>query len=158
MTAVLKTKKTPTGVASLRTKNEKKEEIKSRYFEAVGRRKTSVARTRLLSDSAGTGIEINGKPAEKYFFTPDLLKIATASLRKFKLSNKFFITAKIKGGGIHSQAEAFRHATARALIKFNPEFRKKLKRAGYLTRDPRAKERRKFGLKKARKAPQWSKR
>lgn len=152
-------------IKKIKIKNEEKEKIKNRYFEAVGRRKTSVARTRLFSpangavnDSAEAGIEINGKPAEKYFFTPDLLKIATASLRKFKLSNKFFITAKIKGGGIHSQAEAFKHATARALIKFNPEFRKKLKRAGYLTRDPRAKERRKFGLKKARKAPQWSKR
>ena len=132
---------------------------KNRYFETVGRRKTSTARVRLFADSSfPVGVEINNKPCEKYFFTPELAKIATASLRKVKLLSKFFISAKIKGGGIHSQAEAFRHATARVLIKFNPEFRKKLKRVGYLTRDSRMKERRKFGLKKARRAPQWSKR
>ena len=70
----------------------------------------------------------------------------------------YIITAKLKGGGIHSQAEALRHGIARALVKQNPSLRKELKSAGFLTRDPRAKERRKFGLKKARKAPQWSKR
>lgn len=139
-----------------------KEEVPKKpvkYLEAVGRRKTSVARVRLMSSSdENLKIEINEKDAEKYFFTSELFKIATASLRKMKLLNKFHITAKIKGGGIHSQAEAFRHAVARALTEFNPDFRKRLKRSSYLKRDPRAKERRKFGLKKARKAPQWSKR
>lgn len=130
---------------------------KRRYFEAVGRRKTAVARVRLFTDQK-TEIIVNEKPCEQYFFTPELVKIATAALRKMKLLNKFFVSAKIKGGGICAQAEAMRHATARALIKFNSDFRKKLKKAGYLKRDPRAKERRKFGLKKARRAPQWSKR
>lgn len=130
-----------------------------KYFEAVGRRKTSVVRVRVSTSEGNTGeMTVNEKPAEKYFFTPELLRVATASLKKMKLFNKFSVTAKIKGGGIHSQAEAFRHAIARALIKFNPDFRKRLKKSGYLERDARAKERRKFGLKKARKAPQWSKR
>jgi len=142
----------------IKPKIEKRQEpAKKRYFEAVGRRKTAVARARLASDSRSE-IIVNDKPCETYFFTPELAKIAMASLRKMKLLSKFYITAKIKGGGIHSQAEAFRHATARVLVKFNPDFRKKLKKAGYLTRDPRVKERRKFGLKKARKAPQWRKR
>lgn len=130
-----------------------------KYFEAVGRRKTSVARVRVSTSEGNTGeMVVNDKPSEKYFFTPELLRTATASLKKMKLLNKFSVTAKIKGGGAHSQAEAFRHAIARALIKFNPDFRKRLKKSGYLERDARAKERRKFGLKKARKAPQWSKR
>lgn len=139
---------------------EKKEAVKkTRYIETVGRRKTSVARVRLIgNEKTGGIIEINKKPCDKYFFTPELAKIATASLRKLKILNRFYITAKISGGGIHSQAEALRHGIARALIEYNPEFRKKLKRSGYLKRDSRAKERRKFGLKKARKAPQWSKR
>lgn len=132
---------------------------KKGYIEAVGRRKTSVARVRMFTSSDHLGeVSVNEKTAEKYFFSPELVKIATASLRKMKLLSKFYVTAKVSGGGIHSQAEALRHATARALTKFNMEFRKRLKRSGYLKRDPRAKERRKFGLKKARKAPQWSKR
>lgn len=140
-------------------KDTEKTPPKKSYIEAVGRRKTSVARVRLFSVPESEGaIEINQKNGDVYFFTQELLKTATASLRKMKLLNKFFVTAKISGGGIHSQAEAFRHATARALVKFNLEFRKRLKRSNYLKRDPRAKERRKFGLKKARKSPQWSKR
>lgn len=142
-------------------KKQKEEIIKKpeKYIEATGRRKTSVARVRLTSVPENKSVVlVNEKPLDNYFFSPELAKTATAALRKMKILNKFYITAKIKGGGIHSQAEAFRHATARALTAFNLEFRKRLKRSGYLTRDPRAKERRKFGLKKARKAPQWSKR
>lgn len=159
---ILTKEKTPvTKKTKIVVKKQKEEEIKkpAKYIEAVGRRKTSVARVRLVSSSdENSKIKINEKEAEIYFFTPELFKIATASLRKMKFLNKFYITAKIKGGGIHSQAEAFRHAIARGLVKFNPDFRKRLKRSEYLKRDPRAKERRKFGLKKARKAPQWSKR
>lgn len=127
-----------------------------RYFESVGRRKTSVARVRLYTRAGD--FTVNQKPYGQYFPTLDLQTIAEEALQKMKLFGRFRISAKISGGGTHSQAEALRHGLARALIKFNPDFRKRLKRAGYLKRDPRAKERKKFGLKKARRAPQWSKR
>lgn len=130
------------------------------YIEATGRRKTAVARVRLWlkrGNSPAT-FEINGRPLERYFFTKILRKIACDAFDMVKTGNKYKVVAKIGGGGISAQAEALRHAISRALIKDVPDLRKKLKKAGYLKRDPRAKERRKFGLKKARKAPQWSKR
>ena len=130
--------------------------IKKKYIEAVGRRKTSVAQVRIIEDK-NTAIVINGKNVEKYFPTEELQFIANDAFIKTK-SPKFSVSAKVSGGGIHSQAEAVRHGISRALVIFNEENRKKLKRAGYLKRDPRSKERRKFGLKKARKSPQWSKR
>jgi len=127
-----------------------------RYFEAVGRRKTATARVRLYTRSGE--FMVNQKSHASYFPTLELQGIAEDALSKMKLMGRFRISAKIKGGGIHAQAEALRHGLARALIKFNPDFRKRLKRAGFLTRDPRAKERKKPGLKRARKAPQWAKR
>lgn len=139
-----------------KVKKEKKEEA-AIYFEAVGRRKTSVARARLFKGGE-PDILINGKKLNDYFATKELQNIVEDPMKKMKLEKAFNITAKISGGGIHSQAEALRHAISRALVKFNIEFRKKLKKAEFLKRDPRMKERRKFGLKKARKAPQWSKR
>lgn len=130
------------------------------YIEATGRRKTAIARVRLWRKHSNlqATFEINGQPLEKYFFTHILKKIAADAFDKTNAEDKYNIKARIKGGGINAQAEALRHAIARALIKDVPDLRKKLKKAGYLKRDPRAKERRKFGLKKARKAPQWSKR
>jgi small subunit ribosomal protein S9 len=131
----------------------------SGYYEAVGRRKTAVARVRLFPKGKDKPtITVNDKDISEYFASDELVSIASDSLEKMKALERFRITAKIKGGGIHAQAESLRHALARALVKFNAEFRKRLKKAGYLKRDPRMKERRKFGLKKARKAPQWSKR
>lgn len=127
-----------------------------RYFEAVGRRKTSVARVRLFT-RAGDFL-VNGKPHNVYFPTLELQKNAEEALQKMKLWGRFRVSVKVLGGGIHSQAEAVRHGLARCLVKFNPDFRKRLKRAGFLRRDPRMKERKKFGLKKARRAPQWAKR
>ena len=129
----------------------------SKYFEAKGRRKTSTARVRLFSGGESS-ILVNDKKIEAYFPTKELRHIIEEPLKKIKTEKKIRILAKIKGGGIHSQAEALRHGISRALIKFNPDFRKSLKKEGLLTRDSRMKERRKFGLKKARKAPQWSKR
>lgn len=129
---------------------------RDRYFEAVGRRKTAVARARLFTKAGD--FTVNGKPYGAYFPTPELQRIAEDALKKMKLWERFRVSIKVSGGGSHSQAEALRHALARCLIKFNPDFRKRLKRAGYLRRDPRAKERKKFGLKKARRAPQWQKR
>lgn len=127
-----------------------------RYFEAVGRRKTAVARVRLFTRAGD--FTVNGKLYGSYFSTFELQKTVEDALQKMKLFGRFRVSAKVSGGGHHSQAEALRHGLARCLIKFNPDFRKRLKRAGYLTRDPRMKERKKFGLKKARRAPQWAKR
>lgn len=127
-----------------------------RYYEAVGRRKTSVARARLFTK--GQGIVVNGKDYTEYFPTDALQKIAESSLKKMKSLDRFKVVVKVAGGGLQSQAEAIRHATARVLVDFNLDFKKRLRRAGYLTRDPRMKERKKFGLKRARKSPRWSKR
>ncbi len=126
-----------------------------RYIEAVGRRKTSVARVR-LTPAAKTSVVINDREFENYFPTVELRSVVLESLAD--LPNKYKITAKLSGGGISGQAQALRHGISRAIIDDEPALRTKLKVKGYLKRDPRAKERRKFGLKKARKAPQWSKR
>ncbi len=128
-----------------------------KYIEAVGRRKTSVARAR-LTPSAKSTLLINGKSAEDYFKVAELVHKANESFKTVTLEQKFSVSIKVSGGGISSQAEAVRHAIARALVDYDLTLRKDLKKAGHLKRDPRAKERRKFGLKKARKAPQWSKR
>ena len=131
----------------------------SRYFEAVGRRKTSVARVRLFGEKSGKeNILVNGKPHTDYFHTTEMRKIAAEALGAVGAEGGFRVSAKLSGGGIHSQAEALRHGIARALLLVDQDHRKLLKSAGYLKRDPRMKERRKFGLKKARKAPQWAKR
>jgi len=130
--------------------------LTTKYFQAIGRRKTSIASVR-LTPNTGHKIIINDREFVKYFPTSELQGIVHDSFSKIK-KDKFSVVAKISGGGIVSQAEALRHGIARALVSYDGETRKVLKKAGYLKRDPRAKERRKFGLKKARKAPQWSKR
>lgn len=130
---------------------------KEKYIEGIGRRKESIARVR-ITPSKKTSLTINDKSLNDYFQTEDLQKIAQAALTETDLDQKFTVTAKIKGGGIHSQAESVRLGISRALVEFNEGLRKELKGLGYLKRDPRAKERRKFGLKKARKRAQWSKR
>ncbi len=138
-------------------KKEKKEEALAVYYEAVGRRKTAVARVRLFSKGKAD-IIVNEKKAEDYFPTKEFQFIIEDPLKKMKMAGKFRVLAKINGGGTSSQAGALRHGISRALLKFNFDFKKRLKKAGFLKRDPRMKERRKFGLKKARKASQWSKR
>jgi len=133
-----------------------------RYFEATGRRKSAIARVRLFTikpfEEDEGKVTVNGKFYKQYFPTLELQQIIEAALRKLKSLNRFEVVAKINGGGTKSQAEALRHGLARTLILFNIDFRKKLKKAGYLKRDPRVKERKKYGLKKARRAPQWAKR
>jgi len=133
-----------------------------RYFEATGRRKSAVARVRLFTIKPfeeDTGkVTVNGKFYKQYFPTMELQQIIEGALRKLKSLNRFEVVAHVNGGGIKSQSEAIRHGLARTLILFNIDFRKKLKKAGYLKRDPRVKERKKYGLKKARRAPQWAKR
>ncbi len=132
------------------------EKNKEKYTEATGRRKTSVARVR-ITPASKTSFKVNERDFAGYFPTEELRKLIEEPIEKSKLGT-FAITAVIKGGGIHSQAEAMQHGISRALVNFDPSSRTKLKTVGFLKRDPRAKERRKFGLKKARKAPQWSKR
>lgn len=126
-----------------------------KYIEAVGRRKTSVARVR-LTPASKTSVVVNEREFENYFPTPELRNVVLSVFAD--ATEKFAVSAKLNGGGVSSQAQALRHGIARALTKNEPELRTKLKVKGFLKRDPRAKERRKFGLKKARKAPQWSKR
>jgi small subunit ribosomal protein S9 len=130
---------------------------KNRYYFGIGRRKTAVAQIKLSTQGEKTFL-VNGKPGDKYFSTLDLQQAATSSLSKMKCLDRFGIQAKVSGGGIHAQAEAVRHGISRALVEFNQDFRKRLRRVGYLTRDPRMRERKKFGLKRARRAPQWNKR
>jgi len=133
-------------------------ETKNRYIETVGRRKTSIARVRATKATKASFTINDGKSIEDYFVNEAQRIIVAQALGVAKLPHHLAITVKVSGGGINSQAEAIRHGLARILILLDPELRKDLKKVGYLKRDPRAKERRKFGLKKARKAPQWSKR
>ena len=141
-----------------KVKEEKPKKVEvEKYWESVGRRKTSIARVRLFTKGEKVFL-VNDKPYDQYFPTFEMQQIATAALRKMKSLGRFRVSVKVKGGGLHSQAEAVRHGIARALVKFNPDYKKRLKRAGFLTRDPRMKERKKFGLKRARRAPQWQKR
>ena len=128
-----------------------------RYIEAVGRRKTSTARAR-LTPAAKLNVTVNGKKVEEYFPTEMQRTNVLAPFQVEGVEQKFSVSVKVTGGGISSQAEAVRHGIARALTAFEATLRSPLKQAGYLRRDPRMKERRKFGLKKARRAPQWSKR
>lgn len=129
----------------------------TKYYEAVGRRKTAIARVRLMPAKKNS-FEINGKALETYFPVKEMQVTAEEALHNGKPAEKFTVSAKIVGGGISAQSEALRHAIARALLVYDLNLRSGLKKLGYLRRDPRAKERRKFGLKKARKSPQWSKR
>jgi len=125
-------------------------------FYGTGRRKKSIARVRLVE---GTGvITVNGKSLDEYFGTEVLKVIVKQPLTATNTTAKYDVIAKVVGGGFTGQAGAIRHGIARALNEANSEFRPTLKVNGYLTRDPRMKERKKYGLKKARKAPQFSKR
>ena len=130
----------------------------TKYYEAVGRRKSAVARVRLHTGVKKTTFTINERPIESYFPTDELSRIVRDAIATSGIKDTFNITAKIQGGGSHSQAEAMRHGIARVLTKIDPELRTSLKKAGFMKRDPRSKERKKPGLKKARKAAQWSKR
>lgn len=130
---------------------------KGRYIEAIGRRKTARARVRVTESKQQT-IEVNGKPFSEYFpLKVEQLTIESAFVEAIR-QKKFHITALVTGGGIKAQSEALRHGISRALVAYDEELRVPLKQQGFLKRDPRAKERRKFGLRKARRAPQWSKR
>ena len=126
------------------------------YFYGTSRRKKSIARVRVY---AGTGkVTINDRDIDDYFGLDTLKLIVRQPLELTGTTEKFDIVCRVAGGGVTGQAGAIRHGIARALIKADPELRGALKKAGYLTRDPRMKERKKYGLKGARRAPQFSKR
>lgn len=142
---------------AVKPKVTKPKTAKTEYVEAVGRRKTAIARVRATA-AAKTIYTINGKTLEEYFVTPQLRDIVLSPLAIEGREAKYTITVKVSGSGIHSQAEAIRHGLSRILVKEDAEQKKELKKLGFLKRDSRKKERKHFGLKKARKASQWSKR
>ncbi len=127
----------------------------TRYVEGIGRRKESVARVRI---SAGKGdVTVNGKKLDEYFSISRLRDYVTAPMRKLGIES-MSVSAKVVGGGINGQAEAIRHGLARAIVSQEEGYKGQMRSLGFLTRDSRAVERKKYGLKKARKSPQWSKR
>lgn len=126
------------------------------FFYGTGRRKSSVARVRLYAGSGS--ITINGRDIDEYFGLETLKLIVRQPLELTETVGKFDIVCTVAGGGVTGQAGAIRHGISRALLVYNEELRKALKKAGFLTRDPRMKERKKYGLKAARRAPQFSKR
>ena len=129
----------------------------NRYFYGVGRRKSSVARVRLYPGQGN--ITINNRSSRDYFGARDVYQmVLTEPLRLTNLGDRFDMQIRVKGGGLSGQADAIRHAIARALTEFDSELRPGLKQSGLLTRDARVKERKKVGLKRARKAPQYTKR
>ena len=125
-------------------------------FQGTGRRKKSIARVRLNSGKGN--ILINGRDVKEYFNLDSLLYVVNQPLVTTKMEGKLDVIVSVSGGGLSGQAGAVRHGISRALVELNPDFKKPLKDEGFLTRDPRMKERKKYGLKKARKAPQFSKR
>jgi small subunit ribosomal protein S9 len=125
-------------------------------YQGTGRRKTAIARVRIIPGSGR--ILVNGRDVDKYFGKPTLLVMLRQPLEITGAAGRFDADILVEGGGISGQAGAIRLGLARALLKADPGVRPSLKKAGFLTRDPRMKERRKYGLKKARKAPQFSKR
>ena len=131
---------------------------KGEYYYGMGRRKTAVARVRLFPNGDGS-ITVNGKNGGQYFGQRETLtSTVTAPLRLLEVSDTFNMSVRVVGGGSSGQAGAIRHALSRALLRVNPEWKQALRKAGFLTRDPRMKERKKPGLKRARKAPQYAKR
>ena len=130
---------------------------KKPYLYGTGRRKSSVARVHLFPNGTGS-ITINGRDIEEYFGLETLKLVVRQPLETTGLTGKVDIIANVSGGGVTGQAGAIRHGISRALLLVNEEYRPALKAAGFLTRDPRMKERKKYGLKAARRAPQFSKR
>lgn len=146
-----------TAVKAKKPSSAKATEGKGKYFEATGRRKTAIARVRILFNTKKHGIVVNNKSFTEYFKEKELQDILTSPFVKTNISG-FAASIKISGGGLRAQAYASRHGLSRALVLAHPESKPVLKVLNFLTRDPRKKERKKPGLKGARRAPQWSKR
>lgn len=137
-------------------KTEKAQAPAGRYFEGIGRRKTAVARVRIHKGKGS--FMVNNLPFRDYFRIPRLQRILEAPFDQLKLAEEFAVNVKVSGGGPKAQAEAVRHGLSRALVLTDEDLKKRLRKLGFLTRDPRMVERKKYGLKKARRAPQWAKR
>jgi small subunit ribosomal protein S9 len=133
---------------------------KGRYLEAIGRRKRATARVRIWQNDSQKdfNILINNRDYKEYFKDIEFQKIVEAPLKKIKGQKVYKVTVQVKGGGKRGQAEAIRLGLSRALVLLNPEWKPKFKKAGFLTRDPREVERKKYGKRKARKEEQWQKR
>jgi small subunit ribosomal protein S9 len=129
----------------------------TRYIPAVGRRKNATAQVRLTPDTKRTFV-INDRAIDDYFSVEEYRKVIQSPLALVETKDEFHVSIVVRGGGVSAQADAIRHGIARALEKYNEQLRSPLKSAGYLKRDPRRKERKKPGLRKARKRPAWSKR
>jgi len=156
------TKQTPKRTKAEETKKRKAPKSPEKYFLGVGRRKSAVARVRLTSlkteNETAENIEINKKPFKKYFTVAELREAVLKPIEAAGLGKKVKVSAVAAGGGIRGQAEAILLGIARAIVAMNGEHKKTLRAGGYLTRDDRKVERKKAGLKKARRAPQWQKR
>lgn len=139
------------------TTKQQAEAIEPEYLRAIGRRKEATAQVRLHKNGTGK-ITVNGRTLDAYFPTYEMRTVARAALEAAGQSEKLDVTVLTHGGGMRAQADALRLGIARALCLLNPTFRRALKKVGHLTRDPRVKERKKPGLKRARKASQWAKR
>ena len=139
------------------TKKTTRSKSESDYIEGVGRRKTAIARVRAVP-AAKNSYTINDRPVEEYFKTEELRAIVNAPVSREGFPGKYAVTVKVQGGGTHAQAEAVRHGLSRVLVKEDHSQKSELKKLGFLKRDARKKERKHPGLKKARKASQWSKR
>jgi len=131
---------------------------KTKYIEGIGRRKRAIARVRITPDGKGNFVINDTKDLKEYFSNEELRQVCQASFKKIGKEKDFSVSVRVSGGGMRAQADAIRLGISRALVEHEQMFRGELKKAGFLKRDPRIKERKKFGLKKARKAPQWSKR
>ncbi len=152
-------KKTTSKRTLLEKTKKEKENKKEQYFYAVGGRKNAVARVRMyFSETGEREITVNNKKLKDYFRLQNLQSLIISPLKATGTLNNFRIAALVKGGGFRGQAEALRLAIARALVKYNQDFKRNLRSLGFLTRDARIVERKKAGLKKARRAPQWAKR
>ncbi|MBI4121855.1 MAG: 30S ribosomal protein S9 [Parcubacteria group bacterium] len=128
-----------------------------KYIYAIGRRKGAIATLRLFGKGSGKFV-VNGMPLETYFTTAILRQVAVRPLALTNTADQYDGTISVKGGGVRGQSDAVRLAFARAIVETEPGYKLTVKKAGLLTRDPRVKERKKYGLKRARRAPQWAKR
>ena len=131
--------------------------VEERYYYGTGKRKTSIAKVRLYLEDSGS-VLVNGKPMEEYFNWQPWQEVVTEAFRVSGTSNRFRMVVLVQGGGVHSQAQAIRHGVARALVVFDDTLKASLRRHGLITRDARIKESKKYGLKRARRAPQYTKR
>ena len=132
-------------------------EAAQQYYHGTGKRKTAIAQVRLYPDAGGP-IIVNGKPMDEYFGWSTWQGVVNDAFRVSNTTNRFRVVVKVLGGGVNAQAKAVRHGIARALVSYDATLKPPLRRAGYITRDARIKESKKYGLKRARRAPQYTKR